>query len=413
MSQHADEHYGKDRGLARPLNRLSASTVKTASDPGLLADGNGLYLSISATGTKSWIYRFMLHGKSRDMGLGPVHTITLAEARLRAAEYRKQVYDGIDPIIARRQDRIQQALDANKAVTFFQAVEEYLEARQGTWKNPKHVQQIQRHLRQIAGDVLGNLPVQMVDTNQVMKVLQDLWRERTETASKVRGRIEAVLDYAKVRGYRTGDNPARWKGHLDQVLPRTSTITTVQHMPSMPYADMPAFINQLREQPGASAVALEFLILTAARTGEALGARWCEIDVKAGHWTVPAIRMKAKKEHRVPLSDAALTVLERARPKIEKQGEFIFPGGRAGKPLSDMALTETLRRMDLKGITVHGFRSTFRTWAGEETHFSREVIETALAHVVGNKVENAYWRGDLYDKRQKLMVEWARYLQTE
>ena len=391
------------------MNRLSAATVKNAAKPGLLADGGGLYLLVSDAGTKSWIYRFMLNGKRRDMGLGPVHTISLADARLKAGEARRQALDGIDPIAARDRERLERQLAQAKEVTFGAAAEQWLDAHRKSWSNKKHIYKVEMHLRDVAGPKLGKLPVQLIDTDQVMKVLKPIWTEKPETASRVRGRIEQVLDYAKVSGYRTGDNPARWKGHLDQLLPSLAKIHTVRHMPSLPYPRLPAFMTALAGMEGESARALEFVILTASRTSETLKATWREVDLDDAHWTVPAERMKAGKEHRVPLSPTVLSLLKRIRPMGAKPGDFLFKGGQSGKPLSNTSMLMLMRRMKETTITTHGFRATFKTWAGEKTNHSNEVIEIALAHLVGDKSEQAYWRGQMFERRRALMVDWAAY----
>lgn len=393
--------------MARTLNRLSAMKVAKVTAPGLYGDGAGLWLQVSATGAKSWLFRFTLDGRHRYMGLGALHTVSLAEARGKALEARKMVLDGIDPISARAAQRAAAKLQDASAVTFAQAAERYIAAHEAGWRNDKHKAQWAATLETYAYPVFGALPVAAVDVGLVLKVLEPIWTEKAETASRLRGRIEAVLDWAAARSLRSGENPARWRGHLDKLLPRRSKVARVEHHAALPYAELPAFMKELRQQEGTAARGLEFCVLTAARTGEVIGATWPEIDLKEGIWTVPAHRIKAGKEHRVPLVPAAVTILQ----EMEKitEGDFVFPGMRAKKGLSQMAFLMLLRRMGRADLTAHGFRSTFRDWAAERTNFPREVAEMALAHAVGDKVEAAYRRGDLFAKRRKLMEAWAGY----
>lgn len=388
-------------------HKLTAIEVSKKAKPGYYGDGLGLYLQVSKSGTKSWIFKFTLNGKAREMGLGPVHTVTLAEAREKAKECRKLLLDGIDPIEARRASEAAKRADSAKIMTFDECAKAYIKAHRASWRNAKHADQWTNSLQTYAGPVFGSLPVAAVDTALVMKCLDPIWREKAETASRLRGRIESVLDWATVRGYRNGENPARWRGHLDKLLPKRSKIATVAHHPALPYAEIGAFMAELRQQEGIAARALEFTILTATRTGEVIGAKWDELDLDNGLWIVPAERMKARKEHRVPLSEAAQAIIRQMQD--QKLNEFVFPGTRLGKPISNMAMLKTLERMGRNGITVHGFRSTFRDWAAETTAYPSEVVEMALAHVVDNKVEAAYRRGDLFVKRQRLMIEWAKY----
>jgi integrase len=373
------------------------------------ADGGGLYLQVTPSGAKSWIFRFMLHGRAREMGLGPLHTISLAEARERARECRKLRLDGIDPVEARSAKRAKERLAAATAMTFAECAERYIAAHRTGWRNPKHAAQWPSTLQTYAYPVFGLLPVQAIDTALVTKAIEPIWQAKPETASRVRGRIEAVLDWAKVRGYRDGENPARWRGHLDKLLPARAKVRKVEHHPALPYAVMGEFVASLRQQEGVAARALEFLILTAARTGEVIAARWNEFDLAEKVWTVPADRMKAGKEHRVPLSAAAVAIIEQMQATRVADQQFVFPGGKLGKPLSNMAMLKLLQRMGRGELTAHGFRSSFRDWAAERTNFPREVAEMALAHTVGDKVEAAYRRGDLFAKRRRLMEEWARH----
>jgi integrase len=409
--------------MARTTGRLSAKAVekakpKHAARPTLYADGGGLYLQVSASGAKSWVYRFMLNGKSREMGLGPfgdpAHpTITLEMARDAAADSRRKRHFGVDPIEARRAEKAAKALEDAKAITFKSAAEAYIASHKAGWRNPKHADQWTNTLTTYSYPVMGSLPVALVDVSHVMKVIEPLWSTKTETASRLRGRIESVLDWATSRNYRKGENPARWRGHLENLLPKRAKVRQVEHHAALPYAEMFDFLAALRAQEGTAARALEFTILTVARTGEAIGGLWPEIG-DDGVWTVPGERMKAGKEHRVPLSAPALSAVRAMQLKDEDEPKgYIFPGGKEGKPLSNMAMLELLRRMGRTDLTVHGFRATFKTWATECTSFPREVIEAALAHTLGDKVEAAYQRGDLFRKRQQLMEAWARYCQTK
>ena len=393
--------------MAREIGKLSAVEVRNKITPGLYADGGGLYLQVTEDKAKSWIYRFMLAGKRRDMGLGAIHTIGLSEAREEARKCRQQVRDGIDPIEYRKAIRLAALADKAKTLTFEQCAKAYIKAHEAGWSNPKHIAQWTSTLETYVYPSIGGLSVGAVDTGMVMKVLEPIWTTKTETASRIRGRMEAILDWATVRKYRTGENPARWKGHLDHLLPARAKVQKAGHHAALPYDQMGGFMVDLRKQSGAGASALEFAILTAARTGEVIGATWNEIDMEKKLWTIPAERMKADREHRIPLSDAAVAVLE-AMQKV-CTGDYIFPGAVAKKPLSNMALLMTLRRMKRDDLTAHGFRSTFRDWCAERTAYPSEVAEMALAHAVGNKVEAAYRRGDLFEKRRKLMDDWSMF----
>jgi integrase len=398
--------------LARELGRLSAVALRKINTPGLYPDGGGLSLQVTKGGARTWVYRFMLHGRAREMGLGPLHIVTLAEAREKARECRKLRHEGIDPIEARKARQAEQRLAGATAITFRECAEAYIAAYEAGWKNPKHAKQWPSTLETYVYPMFGALPVQAIDVGLVMKVLEPIWRTKSETAGRVRGRIEAVLDWAKARGYRNGENPAQWRGHLDKLLPARSKVRKVEHHPALAYAEMGEFIEDLREQEGVAARALEFLILTSSRTGEVIDARWDEFDLGAKIWTVPADRMKAGKEHRVPLSGRALAIVEEMKAVRSDGNEFVFPGGRAGRPLSNMAMLKLLSRMGRGDLTTHGFRSSFRDWAAECTGFPAEVVEMALAHTVADKVEAAYRRGDLVQKRRELMETWARYCDT-
>lgn len=391
---------------------LTVKQIAKLTEPGRYRDERGLYLQVMSPTNRSWLLRFERDGRERWMGLGSAKTFTLEEARERARDARKLLADGIDPLEAKRASRAARALASAKVLTFKQAAERYFEDHSRKWSNPKHRAQFTSTLESYVYPHIGDLPVATLDTALMLKVLEAknggserFWTAVPETASRVRRRIEWVLDWAAVRGYRTGDNPARWKGHLDQVLPATTELRETKHHPSLPYTDTPLFMAELANREGIGARALEFAILTAARTGEVIGATWGEIDLTTNTWVVPKDRMKARREHRVPLSPAASALLE----KLPREGDFVFPGGRKGTPISNMAMTTVLRRMERAGITVHGFRSTFRDWAAETTGYPNHVVEMALAHVIANKVEAAYRRGDLFEKRRRLMADWARY----
>jgi len=393
--------------MARALNKLSAMKVGKLKRQGRHADGGGLYLQVGPTGGKSWLFRFTLAGKSREMGLGALDVITIPEAREKALEARRCLAAGKDPIDERDAEKARQKLAQSKGLTFAQCATAYIESHKAGWRNEKHAAQWTATIETYAGPVFGALPVAEVDLTLVSRVLDPIWRTKTETASRLRGRIESILDWAKVQGYREGENPARWKGNLDKVLPARSKVRKVVHHPALPYDDLAEFMKELRQREGLSALALEFTILTAARTSETLKIKWTELDLNAGLWIVPAARMKADRDHRVPLSARAVAIL-RELAEV-RMGEYVFPGQRRGQPLSNMALLKLLERMKRDDLTVHGFRSTFRDWAAECTDFPREVAEAALAHAVGDKVEAAYRRGDLFEKRRQLMEAWAAY----
>lgn len=395
---------------SQSFNRLTARGVATETKAGRHGDGGGLYLQVSDRGAKSWLFRFKMAGtsKERQMGLGSVRTVSLAEARAEALDARKLVLSGIDPIKARNDKRNKLRLESAKTQTFRQCSVAYITSHQSGWKNSKHIKQWTSTLEKYAYPIFGDLSVSSIDTGLVMKVIEPIWVTRTETASRVRGRIESILDWAAVHGYRKGENPARWKGHLDNLLPRKSKVAKVRHFPALPYTEIGKFMTALRKREGVAALALEFLVLTAARTNEVIGARASE--VAGSVWTIPADRMKAGAEHRVPLSEVALDVI--ARAQLVSSSDFLFPGLSEGRPLSNTAFLALLKRMGRKDITAHGFRSTFRDWAAEQTSYPREVSEMALAHTVSDKVEAAYRRGDLFEKRRRLMDTWATYCGT-
>ena len=407
------------------LGKLTALNVARERRAGMFGDGGGLYLQVTKSGAKSWIFRFWVperdpatghllrdphtkkvRGRVREMGLGSCLTVSLAEARDRALECRKLRERDIDPIEAREAAKQEAALERARALKFKDAAAAYMAAHRAAWKNDKHVAQWSATLQTYAYPVIGDLPVQAIDTTLVMKVIEPIWSTKPETAGRLRGRIESILDWATVRGYRRGDNSARWRGHLEKLLPARSKVRKIAHHAALPYAALPVFMAALREQDGVAARALEFTILTAARTGETIGASRDEFDLCEKIWSMPAERMKAGKEHRVPLSKRAVDIVADTHNTDE---HFVFPGARRGKPLSNMAMLKLLGRIGRDDLTVHGFRSTFRDWASERTNFPSEVVEMALAHAIESKTEAAYRRGDLFEKRRKLMEAWAAY----
>jgi integrase len=384
---------------------MQADLRRTA--PGLYADGGNLYMQISTNGTnvnRSWIFRFAISGKRREMGLGPIHTISLRDARAKAAELRKLVYEGRDPIAERDAQKAALAATTAKRVTFDYCAASYSRAHSPKW-SARHAYQWSSAMTRFASPVLGKLPVDAIDVGLVVKVLEPIWHERPETASRLRGGIESVLAWASVRGFRQGDNPARWTNHLEELLPSRREILPVEHFAALAYREVPGLMVKLRERSGVRERALEFLTLTASRSGEVLGARWDEIDLTERVWTISAERMKARREHRVPLCDRALAILYEM--KLCRRNEFVFPSERR-KNLGESPMRELLKRLGYK-VTVHGMRSAFRDWAGEQTNFAREVCEAALAHRVGDAVEQSYRRGDALEKRRALMNAWANF----
>jgi integrase len=377
-------------------------------------DGGGLYLQVTVGRNgglnRSWLYRFSINARERQMGLGSLQMVSIADARLRASEARKLVQEGKNPIDERHAARAAQELANAQSMTFDQSCDAFIASHRAGWRNPKHVQQWTNTLKTYASPTFGKVLVRAIDTALVTKALEPIWTTIPETAGRVRGRIEAVLDWAAARGHRQGENPARWRGHLDKLLPARSKVRTSKHHPALPYPEIPAFMMGLGNRDATAARALEFAILTATRTGEVIGAKWSEIDLVGKVWTTAADRMKSGREHRVPLSKAALEILEGMRKITDC--DYVFPGERHDT-LSNMALLMLLRRMDRNDLTAHGFRATFRTWAAERTNFSREVIEAALAHVVGDQTERAHQRGDLFEKRRRLMAAWADYCKLE
>jgi len=399
-------------------SKLTTKRIEAAKvGPAVLHDGGGLYLRISTSGAKSWVFRYQIQNKRRDMGLGPYPEISLAEVRARALEHRKQRLDGIDPLDAKKARRQAERLAIAKGRTFREAADEFINRNRPAWSD-KHADDWAKTLETYVYPLLGELPVAAIDVGLVVQALEPIWTTKAETASRVRGRIEMILDASTVRGFREGPNPAQWKGNLAHIFPARSKVRRVDHYDAMPIDQIPSFVTALRERSGMVARALEFTILTAARTGETLGATWAEIDLDAKVWTVPPSRMKADKEHRVPLSAVAIELLHNVRPlAVAKDGIPIlsaplFHGTRRGLPLSPSPLLKLLRRMGQCEATTHGFRSGFRDWAAERTAYPREVVEMALAHVIENRVEAAYRRGDLFQKRVHLMEAWASFCEA-
>lgn len=404
-----------------PRDRLTPLSLKRLG-PGRHADGEGLYMLVDPTGGRRWLLRTLVRGKRCDIGLGTVRfgDDELAKVRERSRALRDIARSGGDPLADRRATRAEalarEAAETAKRKSFREFAEEYIETQKPSWTNPKHAAQWQATLKTYAYDAFGDLPVPLVDSEHVLLALKPIWTSKPETASRVRARIAAVLDAAKAKKLRTGDNPAEWKGALEASLPKQSKAKRVVHHPALPYTAVGAFLADLRKQTGTAAQALELTILTCARTGETIGARWSEFDMAEGVWNVPAERMKASKPHRIPLSNRAIELLT----ALPRAGEFVFPGpvpkkpklDRAERSMSNMAMLAVLKRMGRDDITVHGFRSTFRDWAGEQTAYPREVIEHALAHQLADASEAAYQRGDLLRKRRALMEEWATYCAT-
>ncbi|ODP37108.1 tyrosine-type recombinase/integrase [Sphingomonas turrisvirgatae] len=386
----------------RVRNKLNVKQIATLTKVGVHSDGGGLYLRVRTTGSRSWLFVYTLHGKRREMGLGSDLDVSLAKAREKAAEARAMVLEGQDP----QAERLRAKVAAQPVLTFGKFAIDWLDAIESGFANAKHRQQWRNTLTTYAAPLFP-LPITDVTTAAVLEVLKPIWLTKAETASRVRGRIERVLDAAKVKGLRTGENPARGKGHLDLLLPKRPK-TEVKHHAALPFREMADFMVELRKRPAMAARALEFTILTAARSGETRGMTWDEVDLEARLWTVPGTRMKAGQTHQVPLSDGAVAILEAVKPAKVKPETLVFPAQRGGA-MSDMALSQLLKRMNRGDITVHGFRSTFRDWAGELTQFGREEIEMALAHTIESAVERAYRRGRAVDKRRELMSDWGRY----
>lgn len=393
--------------MKRQTNRLDAKKIVHKKTPGYYADGLNLYLQVSDAGTKSWVLRYTLAGRQREMGLGAYPTFGLADARDRAQAARQLLADKIDPIEDKRKKILKAQLAAASVITFDVAAERYIKTHESGWKNLKHVGQWRSTIATYASPVIGGLPVHAIDNQAVVNVLEPIWNSKRETASRLRGRIEKILDWATSLKYRTGDNPAKYVGNLDNLLTKSDKV--VEHHPALPFAEIGAFMAALRAMTGMAALALQFIILTATRTSEVLNAKWTEFDLDAGVWVIPAARMKAKKEHAVPLSPAALEILQKVKAEMI-ESEFVFPGRNGA--LSNMSCLAVLKRMGRADLVVHGFRSTFRDWCSESTAYPRDVAEMALAHAISDKTEAAYRRGKLFNKRTSMMADWAKYCGT-
>lgn len=395
--------------------KIDPLQLKSMSKPGSYSDGDGLFLKVGRSGSKSWIYRYQLAGRRRDIGLGRYPDVSLSGARKERNKLKRDVKAGIDPLDKKEVEKTKQKVERKgveaKKQTFKKCAETYMDLKEPEWRNAKHVQQWRNTLKTYAYPVIGDLPVAEVELDDVLKILQPIWLEKTETATRVRNRIELVLDYASVMKYRSSENPARWRGNLESIMSKPSKIKKVKHHPALPYEDMPVFMSGLSPRKELAAKALTFTILTAARTSESLGATWDEIDLGKNIWVIPASRMKAEKEHRIPLSVPVIALLDEL--KADKKNQFIFPGLKRDKPLSNMSMANVLKRMERPDVTVHGFRSTFRDWVAERTNFPQRVAETALAHRLKDGAEAAYQRGDLLEKRKELMEVWADYCQPK
>jgi integrase len=406
------------RAYSTATDRLSARGVKTETTAGYHLDGKGLYLLVKPSGSKSWVLRFTLNGKKREMGLGAFPAIGLSDARQKRDDARKLLTDGVDPINTRdaqgRASMLAESLARAKATTFDDCVERFIAVKSAEWTNVKHTAQWRATLATYASPVFGKVAIADVDMDLVLKALTPIWKTKTETATRVRQRIEAVLDWARVSRLRIGENPAAWRGNLDKLLPQPGKIATKGHHAALPYRDINPFLQTLSQSDATAARALEFTIYAATRTGETIGAKWSEIDLDARVWMIPANRMKSKRLHRVPLSSPAIALLTRLH--ATKTSAYVFPSPMnteaKEKPLSNMAMLTLLKRMTRTDITTHGFRSAFRDWCGEQTNYPRELAEAALSHVLSDKTEAAYQRGDYLEKRARLMEVWAEYCQT-
>jgi integrase len=388
------------------IHKLNPRQVSTVG-PGKYEDGGGLRLVVARSGAKSWVFRFTIGGRRREMGIGSYPDTSLSDARIKASECRQQVRNGIDPIDARK-------VEPERVPEFTACAARFIRAHRRGWRNPKHSRQWVSTLKTYARPIIGHKPVDAIQTEDILKILTPIWTSKTETAKRVQGRIENILDFATAHKYRDALNPARWRGHLDKLLPKPSRVRNVVHHPAMPYEEVPAFMAELEQNGSVSARALMFMILTATRTNEVVRAQWNEIDLAARIWTIPADRMKARREHRVPLSRQALAILK-GLPRVDGN-PYVFPGARHGRPLSNMAMLQLMRGVgygvngEYGPYVPHGFRSSFRDWSGEASNFPRDVAEMALAHAIENKVEAAYRRGDLFAKRAKMMDAWGAFL---
>lgn len=390
--------------------KIDPLQLKSISKPGSYSDGDGLFLKVGRSGSKSWIYRYQLAGHRRDVGLGRYPDVSLSDARKERNKLKRDVKSGIDPLHKKEVEKTKQKMERkgaeSKKQTFKKCAETYMDLKEPEWRNAKHAQQWRNTLKTYAYPVIGGLPVAEVELDDVLKVLQPIWLEKTETATRVRNRIELVLDYASVMKYRNGENPARWRGNLESIMSKPSKIHIVKHHPALPYDDIAGFMELLQQRKGLAAQALMLTILTATRTQGILGAKWDEFEFQKKVWTIPASRMKVPKEHRIPLSEQTLALLDDISQS--RDSGFVFPG-KKNKPLSNMAMANVLKRMNRNDITVHGFRSTFRDWVAEKTNFPQRVAETAMAHQIKDGAEAAYQRGDLLEKRKELMEAWADY----
>lgn len=385
------------------MSNLSIAKIAKLTERGAYSDGGNLYLQISAFGTRAWLFRYMVAGKAHNMGLGPYPEVSLKEARDRAADLRRKLRSDIDPLEERRAKRAAAKAEAARSVTFGWCADRFIAQHKSTWTNDRHAAQWHDTLHRQAS-LLCNLPVSTIDTPLVLKVLVPIWEQIPETASRLRGRIERVLAWATVNGYRTGDNPARWAGHLKEALPSKSKLKNVEHHKAMPYVEVPGFMATLRKQDGVIARALEFSILNASRSGEVMYAAWDEIDLATKTWTIPGGRMKGRVEHRVPLSDRAVEILW----GLPRESSYVFPGTAAGEPMNNKLMARVLDKLSGNGYTPHGFRSAFRDWCEERTNF-RHLAEKCLAHSEKDKVKAAYQRSDLLDKRRVVMDAWAKF----
>jgi integrase len=389
--------------LSKALKAAKENEGKSA----LIGDGGGLYLSVAKTGSASWLFRYMVLGKAHAVGLGGYPKVSLKIARIKAQELRDSLAHGIDPAFAKHEKVRQQKIERSKAKTFEECAAQYIELQRPQWRNPKHAQQWSNTVATYAAPIIGKTPISLVETGDILQILSPIWTEKPETASRLRGRLESILGWAAIHGWRTGSNPARLKDHLEHLLPKRVGAAHTHH-PSMPYGELPVFVSRLQSVDGMSRYALEFLILCASRTGEVLGATLAEVDFSKRIWTIPASRMKAKIEHRVPLTDRAIEILNTVQPF--SHGKFIFSSDKSGKPLSNMSMAMLLRRMGIEDYTVHGMRSSFRNWCGECTDVPFNVAEHALAHRLPDAVQAAYLRTDFFEKRVSLMNQWSAFV---
>lgn len=395
--------------MAREINKLTALAVRKMTKKGWHADGNGLYLQVSASGAKSWVYRYKVAGKSVWHGLGPYSKLnSLDNARKAAAECKKLRLEGIDPIEHKSNLASKKELEKSKSLTFKQCTEQYIESHKNGWRNRKHISQWTNTLTTYAFPSIGELPVQNIEIDHVLKVLEPIWYTKTETASRIRQRIESILDWATVRKYREGDNPALWRGRLDKILPKRTKVQKPTHFVAMDYRELPSYFRKLRQKETIACKALAFTILTATRNGEARQITYNELTLSDNIWVIPDGRMKAGKEHRVPLSKEALKIIDEMQKLLCKSTELVFEGAKANRPISEAALLKEVK-LHSSELTVHGFRSSFRDWCAEQTNYPRELAEAALAHSLKDKTEAAYQRGDMLEKRRELMNSWADY----